>query len=371
MQAGPVIEGRSRTDVPYRWPTSLTYRLSDRRPVYLDLNHWIGLAKAAKGHPDGARYVDLLQVCRAALRRGDAVFPLSGQHYAEMAGIRDPRHRRDIATVMLELSEFRTLICRSLVMRLEVEAVLDARIGPRKERYAPLEVIGVGIGHAFGMSGQVRIGDAQGHSPEEIREQWPGGVERHDRLLAEFQYMAEWAMLRGPHDEELDDLRAHGFDADTARRGQERRAQQEREQARRLDEDPRWRRGRLRDVISARYVLIELYEMLQEGVSARGSDIDDVFDEQRESFRAFVDGMPSGDVHVSLQVAAHSNPQTPWKPNDYFDIDALSLAVPYCTVVATDRQRAHELATSEAPARLNTVVVASPEELMSAFLDQM
>jgi len=353
--------------VPYLWPSSLTYRLGDRRSVYLDLNHWIGLAKAATGHRDGARYVDMLEACRAAHRAGDAVFPLSGQHYAEMAGIRDPGQREDVATVMLELSEFRTLICRSLVMRLEVEAVLDARIGPRKERYPPLEVIGVGIGHAFGIRGQLQIGDTRGSSPEEIRQQWPGGVEHHDRLLAEMQYMAEWALLRGPHDDELDDLRARGFDPDTARRGQERRAQQEREQAQRLDGDPRWRRGRLRDVVTARYVLVELFEMLQDGLAARGSDLDDAFGEDRASYRAFVDAMPSGDVHISLQVAAHSNPRAQWKPNDYFDLDALSLAVPYCTIVATDRQRAHELNASGAPARLGTVVVASPSEIVRAL----
>src|SRR5690349_871775 len=106
-------DGRTRSDVPYRWPPSLTYRLGDRRSVYLDLNHWIGLAKAATGHPGGARYAELLKACRAAHESASAVFPLSGQHYSEMAGIRDPRHREDIATVMRDLSGFRTLICRS------------------------------------------------------------------------------------------------------------------------------------------------------------------------------------------------------------------------------------------------------------------
>ena len=123
-------------------------------------------------------------------------------------------------------------------------------------------------------------------------------------------------------------------------------------------------RGRLRDVVSSRYVLIELFDMLQEGIAARGSDLDEVFDEKRHSYRAFVDSMPSGDVHVSLQVAAHQSPSTRWKPNDYFDIDALSLAVPYCSIVATDRQRAHELSVSGAAERLETAVVATPEALM-------
>jgi hypothetical protein len=39
--------------------------------VYLDLNHWIGLAKAESGHPDGRRFqpaLDTLRVHRSKWR---------------------------------------------------------------------------------------------------------------------------------------------------------------------------------------------------------------------------------------------------------------------------------------------------------------
>jgi len=67
---------------------------------------------------------DLLKAARRARASNEAVF-LSGQHYMEMSGIRDPRQRQGIATVMLELSEFRTLLPRSHAMRFELETVLD------------------------------------------------------------------------------------------------------------------------------------------------------------------------------------------------------------------------------------------------------
>ena len=79
--------------------------------------------------------------------------------------------------------------------------------------------------------------------------------------------MGEWMMLRGPQDE-ASSLAANGFDPAAARRGQEVRAQQEREQAERFDEDPRWRRGRIRDVVGARYLIVELMDMLNEGLEA-------------------------------------------------------------------------------------------------------
>lgn len=353
--------------MPYRWPPSLRREDDGRRAIYLDLNHWIGLAKADTGHRDGSRYTDLLHACRSAVQLGEVVFPLSGQHYMEMSGIRDPRQREDIARVMTDLSEFRTLLCRSLVMRLELEAVLDAQVGRRTIPYAPLNVIGTGFGHAFGINGQLQIRDRSGASPETIRQNWPGGPDAHDRLLAEMQYMGEWMMLRGPADADLDELSMNGFDPAAARRGQELRAQQEREQASRFDQDPRWRRGRIRDVVGARYVIVELMDMLNEGLADRRATLDDLVGEDRDAVRAVVDAMPSGDVHVGLQVAAHRNPQSSWTANDYFDIDALALAVPYCDVVVTERRRARDLAWSGCPHRLDTIVLTSPEELLEAL----
>jgi hypothetical protein len=42
----------------------------EARLVYLDLNHWIGLAKANTGHPDGARHRDALAALRQAKTSG-------------------------------------------------------------------------------------------------------------------------------------------------------------------------------------------------------------------------------------------------------------------------------------------------------------
>jgi hypothetical protein len=79
--------------------------------------------------------------------------------------------------------------------------------------------------------------------------------------------------------------------------------------------------------------------------------------------------MPSCDVHVSLHAVNHSNPRSAWTANDYFDIDALALAVPYCDVVATDRQRAHDLHRAGCPDRLGTTVVSAPEELVRVLVE--
>ena len=53
--ATALAHGMHRIEVDYVWPTKITRPSSDVKLVYLDLNQWIGLAKAATGHKDGPR----------------------------------------------------------------------------------------------------------------------------------------------------------------------------------------------------------------------------------------------------------------------------------------------------------------------------
>lgn len=71
-----VKTGFDRTDVAYVWPRALG-RPSDVVLVYLDLNHWIGLAKAATGHSDGDRYRPALDLLRQRRDRVARRLPLS------------------------------------------------------------------------------------------------------------------------------------------------------------------------------------------------------------------------------------------------------------------------------------------------------
>jgi hypothetical protein len=49
------VDGLARaSDLPYLWPSRLRRPDDDTRLVYLDLNHWISLARAATGHADDA-----------------------------------------------------------------------------------------------------------------------------------------------------------------------------------------------------------------------------------------------------------------------------------------------------------------------------
>jgi hypothetical protein len=76
--------------------------------------------------------------------------------------------------------------------------------------------------------------------------------------------------------------------------------------------------------------------------------------------------MPSSDIAITLTTARHRNSQTRWIANDIFDIDAMSIAVPYCDLVVTEHHACHALKTARAEQRANTQLFDDLEELGAA-----
>jgi hypothetical protein len=334
------------------WPPAL---LLPRRPpslVYLDLNHWIGLAKAATGHPDGTRHVPALVACRAARAAGRAVFPLSAAHYMETARIKDPAQRRDLAVVMEQLSGFATLMSRPVVMRLEIQAVLDARLGAGPDPYGVVPLVGHGFGPAFGRDGRLRVRDGNG---DDVTDRLP---DKHEERLADAALTAQRAILAGPEDDQIEDLRARGWAPESAAAVTERRAAQERELVGILNADPGSRKRRLRDTVAAREAVIELSDMLTDDLTGRGLRVVDAMPD-RQAARDLIRSMPTSDVAVALKTQMHRNGQRAalWSTNDVYDMDALALAVPYCDAVVTEKHAASALALEGMPDRYRTAVL--------------
>jgi hypothetical protein len=367
------LYGMLRTEVDYAWPR--IFRPSyDITLVYLDLNQWIELAKAATGHMDGARHVPALEAARAAKAAGTAMFPLSGTHYMELAGIGSYRQRCDVADVMEELSGFSTLLSRAVLLKLEVDAALTARFGDPRIAQEPLTLVNFGVGPAFGLVGGLRIRNRAGRDvTEEARLAHPDGPEAFDKMLFDMNLKLERQMLRGPSPKEAAELVAEGgWDPTVARRIATERAALEQRQVENLnssDESRRWRRTRLRDVASARHFTIDLNELVSAGLNARRIPLEHAFPPPEEEsdepseVRRFADSLPSSDVFVTLMAEMHRNAERVWKPNDVFDIDALSVGVAYCDAVLCDNDKAHMLNVRKVGARLGTHVTSRLVEL--------
>ena len=101
-----------RAAPPLVWPRSLVDRPKCSKPLVLDLNQWIYLAKASTGPPIARKHLDILEWCRHARARGSLLFPPADSHYVEMATIKDPSQRQALANLREELSGFSTLLSR-------------------------------------------------------------------------------------------------------------------------------------------------------------------------------------------------------------------------------------------------------------------
>jgi hypothetical protein len=357
--------GAVRTEVEYAWP-----RLVDPEPrvpiAYLDLNHWIMLAKAAVGHPDGEGTKQALGALRELRASGSVCLPLSSTHYMEMNRIGSARQRFDVAAVMEELSDFECLMNRSVLVNLELDAAIRNTLGDGPWIYPPVPLVGRGGMQAMGMQGDLRISDEDGNdATDTVRSTWPDGPIAFDEWRRDAEDQLSRSFLRGPSDEEEPELRSEGWNPEKAAEVGYRRAEQEAEQAERLAAEPRWRRGRLRDVVAARYLALEIFDALEEALKQRKIDLSGLYSDP-ESARRFSDSMPGADVWITLLTAMHRNPQTRWTVNDIHDVDALCAAVPYSDVVATERHASHLLNARGLPERIGTRVVTKLDDAVEA-----
>ena len=360
-------EGRDRAEVPYRWPTTL--RLPARSPtlVYLDLNHWVSLAKAHHGHRDGARFKDAFDAVIQAQVSGRAVFPISDSTFFEVSKIGQYRQRRDLRDVIEVVSGYFVVTSRSVIATHEIEAALDEIVGPSSRPINSMDYLDWGVARAFGMVGGFKVQDGVGNDVTgKTRADFAGGPEAFDALFADAELQLIRSVLAGPSPDEEPELRAHGWRPGDSEGIGAKRAQQEIEQAERFDTKPNGRRGRIRDVVAAREILIELNDTFHESMRDRGAVLLDVFPEPAVT-RTVFDAMPSFDVAVSLKASYHSNPMHRWTANDIHDIDALGSTVPYCDIVVTDKAAASHLRRTGVAERLDTTVLSSLDDLASTL----
>ena len=119
-----VRDGIDRMDVGYIWPTySRPAAIVRRSWCYLDLNHWISLAKVNSGRTN-ATHRDVLDACLQASASQRAIFPIADTMYVEMAKIGRYRQRRDIREIIERLGGFAVVTSRRHLTH-EIEALLD------------------------------------------------------------------------------------------------------------------------------------------------------------------------------------------------------------------------------------------------------
>ncbi|MFD4637391.1 hypothetical protein ACFWN2_08765 [Lentzea sp. NPDC058436] len=194
------------------------------------------------------------------------------------------------------------------------------------------------IGHAFGLVGGLKIVDEHGNDKTEDFRRATGTVE-FDRTMAELNFKLEHDALRGPADDEVDDLRnQYGYRPEIPLATHESRVGFERDTARVLKENPKLHRGRLRDLITAREFVHEWLDMFTRIRIDRVNSGQPAFEPTDDQMRTLLTSMSQAQVAISVKTRFHQNPAHVWKSNPITDIDAISVAYAYCEAVFTDRE---------------------------------
>ena len=354
----------NQTDGNYIWPRTLLMPVQPPKLVYLDLNHWITLAKALAGHPDGKKDITLLDFCLRAVEGEIAVFPISLSIYVEILKIKDYQRRCDLRKAIELISRYMVVTSRAIVATHEIEALLDQIVGPNPKPINSMNYLDWGVYRAMGMDGSMRVQSADGIDvTEEVRQSFPQGSQVFDQIVSQAALEFNRQIIDGPSPEEDSEFRKQGYNPEKILEPYEQEAANELGQARLLDDEKKWRRGRLRDVVSAREVLIQINSILKRGCNERGiGSLQNLFPSVTDTRRAF-DSMPSFDASVTLKTSLHKNERHRWTTNDVHDLHALALTLPYCDIVITDRAMASQAAQTGLASRFNTIVLSHLSDL--------
>ena len=370
---------QARSQTRYVRPERLV--LPEARIVYLDLKDWIAFAKVVSGHKDGSKHQEVFELCLQAVESGDVVMPLSLATYAELMKWKSPRQRRHICTAIEILSDgYRTILSEVVLGVLELDQALFDQGMSEQLIWGRVPYIGVGVVHGNGRRMNPRIVDESGR--DVTADAFPTLHPIAQKFLDEdrvSQVMSRY-MIAGPSDKAAEDkLRSSGWKPESIAQMFEEMCDFENEFAAILAEPEHqpdllrgdqydWRNARLRDGVAAREVMYRVMPSLEQlGISPFEVLNLDGSHGALQQTRELTDSLPTFDASVTLKHSLHHDKRL-WTVNDIYDITALTVALPYCDVVCTDKAMRHHIDKTGVAERLGTTVVNDLHDL-PALLD--
>lgn len=324
-----------------------------RPSVYLDQWVWIRFARVVRGVPKSPDDERVLAAVREAAAAG-VVFPLSATHYVETLRINDPRQRADLVEVMAPISQLQTIRSQGDLVRHQIKVALHETVGRPMFAPTPPAVLGLGVSWAFrGVESQVSV-----LGPDER----PVAV--NPRWLRHVMQYTEASVLGGPSDEEIPDLVKNGYrsvrDIDAAPLN---RLEWEELFATRLAEQPKPSAGELRRWVLGRELIHEYKEIFAETMNEYGLTLEHIAASAPatgpyDNAVSFAERIPTMRIAADLKILLFQNPARSWSHNMVRDIDALSLAIPYCHAVVADKDAAAFVRRARVDSQYGTTVLS-------------
>jgi hypothetical protein len=202
----------------------------------------------------------------------------------------------------------------------------------------------------------------------------PATIEGMPELLRKANQLTEMMILAGPGDAEIGHLRAHyGYRPEAVAEVEASRLEWETSYSGILADHPA-SKAELRVRLQAHELLHEHLDMYTALTREYGINLSreigfkpDRPNVSRRRMVAFADEIPSLRIAIDLKVELFRNAAKPWSMNAVHDIDALSMAVPYCHIVIPDREMASLLSRSRTAERHGTTIITTLAELPDAL----
>ncbi|WP_067097531.1 hypothetical protein [Mycobacterium sp. 852002-40037_SCH5390672] len=333
--------------------SALTVKLEPVLTVYLDQNKWIDLARAETGHPLGAPFLDALAAFKRAVDEGRAGFPLSSAHYFETGKQSKLDKRIALARTMVRLAGQLRIAPPHDIVPWEIRCAL-IRAFELPMTVPEKRIFGTGVAHAFAAP-QLRF---------EPRTEWrgtalPAEVQKMLRPIVkaecEARVLADYVPIGN-----APSVRLH-LDNHTVLTGN-RFADGQRAVASWIVE---LGRHRLNDVM-----LATAFADISDPLALVATELGVAAEQLADNAQDIIDQIPSRWVEMKLRSQRQANPQKLWESNDLNDLIALSIAVPYCDVVVTEKSWASLINAAKVGKRFDTLVTRDLNDVVNRLSEE-
>lgn len=334
--------------------------------VYLDMNVWVSMTRGCA--QKDSRWIAARSGLEEAVSRGQMVAPLSAAHYLELWHRREQRSREEVGAVMRDVTGYATLPSTYGVRRREVRALVSQLAGRSSLLLSTSDFLGHGAAHAFDSPhGRFRFIESLASPDGQLEEGPATDPPENWNILDRSGPKWEWSQLVGT---QLI-LESEGIERTPEHRYGTQYMEGELRLREYLIREPQ-SRGQLWDHLVADELDSLRDEISEElNVDPHGFFFSSVLGATPpESVHGFVAQLPSAFAWATLRHWKHRDLTHPWEQHDSTDLSALSVAVPYCDVVITERRWAHMIKATRLAERHDTDVghgLTSLESLLSTF----
>jgi hypothetical protein len=298
-----------------------------RRPitVYLDQNKWIDLSHAYYGIKDGEKFVETLKLIQYAVDHGIARFPISAAHIIETIEHGNIERRKRLARIMVEISQGLTIAPKEKITPFELEIAL-ARMFNKAVISLPPEIFGLGIGFIWGISGLgllenglpllMRGMDEEASAELDMRANLVKGA--MDSLIYFFEQKDE--VLRKEVTQRYNkDMKINAEYVDKTRK-----------EYKNYNKEKRY-------LIYASGLINDPQDSLHVSLIKMGLTLDMFLSIGKDGIKAFYEAIPTLNVMIELARERDNDHNKKISENDATDISFLSVAIPYCDIIVTER----------------------------------